>query len=97
MDETNGVIRVALSGRITYADHASFKTVMAAVGRSQASRLEFNLAEAEFIDSAGLGMLLLAREAAAQRQTAMVLKHPKGQVQEIILSNKFETLFSIQP
>lgn len=94
--EKNGIIHVTLRGRITYADHPSFRNVMSQLANSSATRLEFDLANAEFIDSAGLGMLLLVRDAAAQRKATVVLKGPKGQVQRIFASNRFESLFAIQ-
>lgn len=94
--ERNGVIEVRLHGRVTYSDHPSFRNVIAQVRDSAAQRLVFEMADVEFIDSAGLGMLLMVRDTASQKKAEVVLRHPRGQVQRIFASSKFDTLFIIE-
>lgn len=94
--ERDGSIHVTLHGRVTYADHPSFRNVISQIRESDARELVFDLADVEFIDSAGLGMLLMVRDTASQKKANIVLRSPKGQVQRIFSSSKFETLFTIQ-
>lgn len=94
--ERNGVIDVTLHGRITYSDHPSFRNVIAQVRESSAQKVVFDLSDVEFIDSAGLGMLLMVRDTATQRKAPVVLRRPRGQVARIFSSSKFETLFTIE-
>lgn len=94
--ERPGVIEVTLHGRITYSDHPSFRNVMAQIKESGATQLVFDLADVEFIDSAGLGMLLMVRDTAAQKRAEVVLRRSRGQVQRIFASSKFETLFTVE-
>lgn len=94
--ERDGSIHVTLHGRVTYADHPSFRNVISQIRESDARELVFDLADVEFIDSAGLGMLLMVRDTASQKNANIVLRSPKGQVQRIFSSSKFETLFTIQ-
>lgn len=94
--ENAGVIEVKLHGRVTYSDHPSFRSVISMIKESAATKLVFDVADVEFIDSAGLGMLLMVRDTAAQKNAQVVLKGPKGQVQRIFASSKFDSLFTIQ-
>jgi len=94
--ERNGVIEVTLHGRVTYSDHPSFRNVIAQFRDSSAQQLVFDMRDVEFIDSAGLGMLLMVRDTASQKKAQIVLRGPRGQVQRIFASSKFETLFTIQ-
>ena len=50
----------------------------------------------EFIDSAALGMFLIAREEAEKRQIKIILKNPQGQLAQMFKVSKFDTLFTIQ-
>lgn len=95
-DERPGVMEVKLQGRVTYADHPSFRSIMSRLNESAAQKLIFELNAVEFIDSAGLGMLLIVRDTADQKKTEVILRHPRGQVQKIFSSSKFETLFTIE-
>lgn len=94
--ERGGVIEVTLHGRITYSDHPSFRNVIGQIRDSGAQKVIFELNDVEFIDSAGLGMLLMVRDTASQKKAQVVLRRPRGQVQRIFASSKFDTLFTIE-
>jgi stage II sporulation protein AA (anti-sigma F factor antagonist) len=46
----------------------------------------------EFIDSAGLGMFLIARETAEKKVLQLRLRRPQGQVQQMLQVTKFVDL-----
>lgn len=94
--ERSGVIEVTLHGRITYSDHPSFRNVIAQIRDSAAQRVVFEMGDVEFIDSAGLGMLLMVRDTASQKKAEVVLRRPRGQVERIFASSKFDTLFTVE-
>jgi ABC-type transporter Mla MlaB component len=50
----------------------------------------------ELIDSAGLGMLLLARDEAKKDNRQLILKGPCGREKRMFGVTKFNTLFSIE-
>jgi len=54
-----------------------------------------DLADVEFIDSAGLGMLLLARDEISKKSSSLTLKSPQGQVQRMFSVARFEQMFDI--
>ncbi|KAF0143200.1 MAG: hypothetical protein FD153_556 [Rhodospirillaceae bacterium] len=59
---------IQLSGRFTFSDHENSLSVVKLVEEDNSDRLIFNMSSLEFIDSAGLGMFLITREAAERRK-----------------------------
>jgi anti-anti-sigma factor len=55
-----------------------------------------DLSEIEFIDSSGLGMLLLLRETATDQGSEIVLRNPRDKVMRIFKACKYDSLFTIE-
>ncbi|MBF0093980.1 MAG: STAS domain-containing protein [Alphaproteobacteria bacterium] len=87
---------IQLTGRFTFADHEGFRSVVQILEEPDASRVVFDLSGLEFVDSAGLGMFLIAREAAERRKLQLVLKGAVGQVKRMLDLGRFDALFTIQ-
>lgn len=85
-----------LKGRFTFADHAAFRIILAALGGPAAKAVAIDLSELEFIDSAGLGMLLLANDTAGKSGTVLSLKGARGQVQKLFAGQKFSAVFRFE-
>ena len=88
--------QAAMSGDFTFADHASFKSLVGHLFEGQESPIIIDLSALEFIDSAGLGMLLLVRDEANKAARKLVLRSPNGQVKRMFGVTKFETLFVVE-
>lgn len=58
--EGRGVVAV-LSGRLTFKENTEFRTLLERLGRTEGPVL-LDLTQLDFIDSAGLGMLLVMRD-----------------------------------
>lgn len=87
---------VCLSGDFTFTDHGQFRDLMSRLFEVQSPRLSFDLADLDFIDSAGLGMLLLARDEAEKRSCKIVLRRATGQVKRMFGLTKFDMLFALE-
>lgn len=89
---------IAIRGSFTFAAHSAFRDIIeGAIGpMPMGSTVTFDLRGVEFVDSAALGMLLLAREAAARRSGQVVLRGATGQVQRMLDISKFDKLFRIE-
>jgi HptB-dependent secretion and biofilm anti anti-sigma factor len=87
---------IAIKGRFTFQDHARFRALVGQVLGQDTKTIVIDLAEAEFIDSAGLGMLLLVREEARKAERELVLRRPRGQVERMFSISCFNTLFKIE-
>lgn len=83
-----------MRGRLTYTDHAALRDIIGRVsGGGTSKRVIFDFADVEFIDSSGLGMLLLALDAAKVNEIELVLRGAQGQVQRLFAAQKFNTMF----
>jgi anti-anti-sigma factor len=85
-----------LKGRFTFADHAGFRVILSAMNGSGAKRVVVDLSELEFIDSAGMGMLLLANDTGKNSGTLLSLRGARGQVQKLFAGQKFFTVFAFE-
>jgi len=93
--DDNGA-RVSISGEFTFTDHAAFKTIADRVFEGRAWPIVIDLAKLDFIDSAGLGMLLIVRDEAKKANRSLVLRGPRGQVKRMFDVTKFDTLFTVE-
>jgi len=87
---------VAMSGDFTFSDHSAFLDILSRLLATQGTPIVIDLAKLEFIDSAGLGMLLIARDEAGKSSRHLTLRHPQGQVQRMFAVTRFTTLFAIE-
>lgn len=92
----NGDANVSFSGELTFSDHVAFRELADRVATSKQKTIVFELSSLDFIDSAGLGMLLIAREEAHKAGRILVLRGAKGQVGRMFGLTKFETLFGVE-
>lgn len=95
-NKSGGGITYLLKGRFTYADHASFRNILRMIGGGDLSHLVFDLSDVEFIDSAGMGMLLLANDTAEKAGVALKLRGATGQVKRLFEGQKFASVFALE-
>jgi anti-anti-sigma factor len=87
---------IAVSGEFTFTDHSQFKQMIVELFEAKGATVTIDLSKLEFIDSAGLGMLLLARDEAKKHDRQLILKRPGGQVKRMFGVTKFNTLFTVE-
>jgi anti-anti-sigma factor len=88
--------RIFMSGEFTFTDHAPFKQMVTEIVAFMSKSIVIDLSRLEFIDSAGLGMLLLARDEAKKNDRELILRQPNGQVKRMFGVTKFNTLFTVE-
>lgn len=95
-ESDNDTLNTHLEGRFTFSDHGTFRNMVADMVNSRQSRHVIDLSGVEFIDSAGLGMLLLARDEGKRHDLTVVLRAPQGQVKRMLEVARFDTMFDIE-
>jgi anti-anti-sigma factor len=75
---------IHLSGRITFADFSDFQTLTARLQDWGKGPLAVDLADVDFLDSSGLGMLMLLRDAAQARKQAFAFRNARGRVKRLM-------------
>ncbi|MEI8396702.1 MAG: STAS domain-containing protein [Rhodospirillaceae bacterium] len=92
--ETGSAMRLRFSERMTFNDHVEMKRISRYVGSNRVARVNIDLSALSFIDSAGLGMLLILGETLRESGGTMVLESPQGQVARVFAATKFLQWFS---
>lgn len=91
----NGV-EIAIRGRMCFSDHAEFRDVLAAFDGEPGEQIVFNLQDLEFIDSSGLGMLIIARDEAKKKQMTLVLENTRSEVRRLMDMARFDRFFTLR-
>jgi anti-anti-sigma factor len=84
IDQDDTEARVHLSGRLTFNDHGKVRAMIQEMVQSRATRQILMISGLEFVDSSGLGMILVAREEVIQRKKNLILRGAQGQVKRVL-------------
>lgn len=84
-----------LSGRITFADGSDFRKKMNNLLGKSIKSLAVDLAQVTAMDSAGLGMLMVADKECKARSIALSLHKPTGEVKSLLELTKSYERFRI--
>lgn len=95
MQETGSTLEVLMQGRFTFSENQKFKLILQQALSSKPAVVIFDLGKVDFIDSAGLGMLLLAKDEMDSMNTSILLRGAQGQVKKMLNVSCFEVLFGM--
>jgi anti-anti-sigma factor len=84
-----------LSGKMAFSDNVTFRSLVEKINGSGAKRCTFELAGLQSVDSAGLGMFVIALEAAKKNGWSLTLRKPSGQVKQLLALARFDKLLTI--
>ena len=90
-----GTYDLTLSGKFTFSDHTEFRSVLDTIAEDEVQKIVLHMAGVEFVDSAALGMLLLARDVAEKHHKHITIEGPTGQVKKMFEMARFSTLFTM--
>ncbi len=88
-------IEIRLKERLTFSDHARFREVLTLIRKASPKRCVFDLSELVAVDSAALGMLMIAHDQARKEGWALSLRAPQGQVRRILELACFDKILAI--
>ncbi len=90
-----GVATLTLSGNFTFDCHRDFKdATMAAIQSPGFKKLVLDFAAVEYLDSSGLGMLLLLKERAGSAD--VLLQNCSGTVRNVLEIANFNKIFDLK-
>ena len=84
------------SDKLSFADHATFRDTIRMMVESGKKKFVIELNRLQSIDSAGLGMFLIANEEAQKGDWKLILRSPQGQVKRMLELAKFGDLVAIE-
>lgn len=91
-----GTATAKVTGQMTFDDRASAPAMAAAIVEKAPDKVVIDLSGVDYVDSAGLGILLTLREKAQEQNAKMVLKGMTGSVKEVLELACFDTLFTFE-
>lgn len=86
---------VTLHGRFTFDSHKDFRNAFSEHLTSKSREITIDFSAVDYMDSAALGMLLLARERASDQGKTVTLINCRGTVKAVLDIANFQRLFSI--
>ena len=92
----DGALTIKLSGALTFDDHGVFRDLLRQISSSGCERCAMDVGELKSIDSAGLGMLMIAFDASVQERWKFVISNPKGQVKRLLEITEFSKIITIE-
>ena len=85
-----------LDDKLTSSDLSAFRELLSEIKKSACKDVVLDLGNLDWIDSAGLGMLILTKELAEKEELELVLHSPKGHVKSLLELGRFDKIFNIQ-
>ena len=89
-------VEIQLSGSFTFRDHDTFFEVVSMIKTGYNKKMIFDFSACDFLDSAALGMLVIAHDEAAAKEVSLVLRGLKGHVKQVLYAARFDTLYDIE-
>lgn len=86
---------VKLSDRMAFADHGAFRGLLDQIRTSGSKAVNFDLSELVSIDSAGLGMFMIALEAAERDGWVMTIFQPQGHVRQLLQLARIDRMIKV--
>ncbi len=94
---TENLLEAALTGRLTFETQKVFRDMVEDLRASGAARWVIDLEKLEFIDSAGLGLLLRAKAVSEKEGHQIFLRvPPEGQVRKMLDVSRFDQMFTYE-
>lgn len=87
---------VLISGSFTFRDHDTFFEIVAMIKTGYDKKVVLNMAECDFLDSAALGMLVIAHDEALAKGVNLTLKGATGKVKDVLYAARFDTLYDFE-
>ena len=93
---TENATEAFLSGRMEFTDHEKLRDLIGLLDQTPSRRFILDVADLDFIDSAGLGMLLILDEEANERQVSLTVRHPRGNVLRSLTLSRIDDILTVQ-
>lgn len=88
-------LRVSIAGEFTISDYKSFKPfIFLPDEQTNLDKIIFDLSRLSFMNSSGIGMLLLAFEAAHKNDIKVILENPTKEVKKMLHLCRFDRYIS---
>ena len=85
---------IAISDSFTFRDHDTFFEIVSLIKSGQDKKIVFNMTDCDFIDSAALGMFVIAHDEASSKAVDLEIKGVQGKVKDVMYAARFDSLYT---
>ncbi len=89
------LLKCYMTGEFTFTDHPVFRDMIDAAVKTGARSIQLDLQNVEYIDSAGLGMFLVANERSSEEGWKFAISNPREKTQKMFTLAKLGTIVPI--
>jgi len=89
-----GKAQVVFTGDITFSENVSFRQLLKDISEQKITSCNFDLTAVDMVDSAGLGMFLIAREQADTADWKLTVSGAQGHVASMLKLTKLSDLLA---
>ena len=89
-------VTISLVGKFDYSDTDMFREVLVEFKDADIMEITLDISRLTYIDSAALGMFLIAKEESNKTDKKFVIIEPTGQPAHAFTISQFDTIFEIQ-
>ncbi len=94
--ETKDTLNIAVSGMFTFRDQEQFLEILPQIEDTKAKELVFDLSECVFLDSAGLGLLVVAHDTASLKNMKQTITGAKDTIKDVLFAARFDNLYTFE-
>jgi HptB-dependent secretion and biofilm anti anti-sigma factor len=96
IQSNDNLCSIFLIGRLTYNDHQKVRSIITAASAIMVNEVLLDMAGLEFIDSAGVGMILIANEELGIKQKKIIITNATGQVGRVLRISQISKLLPVE-
>ena len=89
-------LTLSLIGSLTFVDGDLFKEALAEIEAASQTFCIVEMSRLSFVDSFGLGLLVVLYDLAEKRRMRLVLRHASGIVRERLNYTEFDSIMSLE-
>jgi len=89
---TGDQIIATFAGKLSFADNVPFRKILDEVRTGGAKSCIFDFAGLDMVDSSGLGMIMIAIEAAKKQGWTLSVRNAHGPVEELLRLSRLDAL-----
>lgn len=94
IDKDGSDVTVVFTGDITFSENVSFRQILKELAESEVQNCTFDLENVGMVDSAGLGMFLIAKEQADTAGWKLTVSGAQGHVASMLKLTKLSDLLA---
>jgi len=87
---------IHLEDSFTFRDHDPFFEIVSLIKGSKDKKIIFEMSKCDFIDSAALGMLVIASDEASAKDISLVIRAATGRVRDVMYAARFDNLYTFE-